>query len=65
MPVFVDSTDDVEVDGKKFHLNKIDKSHFQTERKLVNSNTLLHNIQKKNKKVARAMGQMGRHMEVR
>ena len=63
--MFVDSTDEVQVDGKKFQLNKIDKSQFQTERKLVNSNTLLLNVQKKNKKVARAMGQMGRHMDVR
>merc|ERR1711867_167358 len=33
------------VQDKKFSLNKLDKKEFEEERKLVNSNTLLGNIQ--------------------
>ena len=65
MSVFVDDKEKVKVQDKKFSLNKLDKKEFEEERKLVNSNTLLGNIQRKNKKIGRTIKWMGMHMEVR
>ena len=65
MSEFVDDKEEVQVQTNKFSLNKLDKKDFEEERKLVNSNTLMGNIQRKNKKIRRTIKWMGMHMEVR
>ena len=64
---FVGDEDSVQFEhgGDSHRADLIDKTKFDDRRAILNSNTLLKNVLKKDKNLAKEIGEMNKHMEVR
>ena len=63
--VKVDNPNIAVINNKEISLDLVKKDDFEETRKLLNSNTLKQNVQKKNPLVAKSLTKRSGHMDIR